>query len=87
MLSSNFFTLRWPIRGFDFQEDTMADLFETIETCRAMRRLKPDPVPDEMIAKILRAGICAPISVAGRGKANWCKRRMSLSVWRTRRVP
>ena len=38
----------------------MPDLFETIETCRAMRRLKPDPVPDEMIAKILRAGICAP---------------------------
>ena len=25
-----------------------------------MRRLKPDPVPDELIAKILRAGICAP---------------------------
>ena len=38
----------------------MPDLFETIETCRAMRRLKPDPVPDEMIVKILRAGICAP---------------------------
>ena len=38
----------------------MPDLFETIETCRAMRRLKPDPVPDEMIVKILRAGACAP---------------------------
>ena len=38
----------------------MADLFETIETTRAMRRLKPDPVPDELIAKILRAGSCAP---------------------------
>ncbi|MFO1163071.1 MAG: nitroreductase family protein [Reyranellaceae bacterium] len=38
----------------------MPDLFETIETLRAMRRLKPDPVPDELIAKILRAGICAP---------------------------
>ena len=25
-----------------------------------MRRLKPDPVPDELIAKILRAGIYAP---------------------------
>src|SRR5437763_17180617 len=36
------------------------DLFEVIETTRAMRRLKPDPVPDELIAKILRAGVCAP---------------------------
>ena len=25
-----------------------------------MRRLKPDPVPDELISKILQAGICAP---------------------------
>ena len=38
----------------------MPDLFETIESCRSMRRLKPDPVPDELIAKILRAGSCAP---------------------------
>mgnify|MGYP002628962098 FL=1 len=38
----------------------MPDLFETIENCRAMRRLKPDPVPDDLIAKILRAGACAP---------------------------
>jgi nitroreductase len=37
----------------------MPDLFETIETTRAMRRLKPDPVPDELIAKILKAGVCA----------------------------
>ena len=38
----------------------MPDLFETMENCRAMRRLKPDPVPDELVAKILRAGISAP---------------------------
>jgi nitroreductase len=38
----------------------MPDLFETIETLRSMRRLKPDPVPDELIARILRAGVCAP---------------------------
>jgi nitroreductase len=36
-----------------------ADLFETIETTRAMRRLRPDPVPDALIAKILQAGLCA----------------------------
>lgn len=38
----------------------MPDLFEIMESTRAMRRLKPDPVPDELIAKILQAGTCAP---------------------------
>ncbi|ETX05086.1 nitroreductase family protein [Candidatus Entotheonella palauensis] len=35
------------------------DVFDIIHTTRAMRRLKPDPVPDELIRKILEAGICA----------------------------
>ncbi|MGH7334072.1 MAG: nitroreductase family protein [Candidatus Rokuibacteriota bacterium] len=35
------------------------ELFEIIQTTRAMRRLKPDPVPDELIRKILEAGVCA----------------------------
>ena len=35
-------------------------LFATIHSMRAMRRLKPDPVPDEMIRKLLEAGTCAP---------------------------
>jgi nitroreductase len=35
-------------------------LFETLNTLRAMRRLKPDPVPQEMIRKILDAGTRAP---------------------------
>src|SRR6201981_1644434 len=37
-----------------------ADLFEIIKTTRSMRRLKPDPVPNELIQKILEAGVCAP---------------------------
>jgi len=37
----------------------MSDLFEIIQTTRAMRRLKPDPVPDELIRKILEMGVCA----------------------------
>ena len=36
------------------------DVFETMHTMRAMRRLRPDPVPDELIRKILEAGQCAP---------------------------
>ena len=35
------------------------DLFEIMHTTRAMRRLKPDPVPDELIRKILLAGQAA----------------------------
>jgi nitroreductase len=37
-----------------------ADLFEIMHTTRSMRRLKPDPVPDELIREILEAGVCAP---------------------------
>ena len=36
------------------------DLFEIIATTRSMRRLKPDPVPAELIRKILEAGVSAP---------------------------
>ena len=40
-------------------EETMSatDLFEIIRTTRSMRRLKPDPVPNELIRKILDAGV------------------------------
>ncbi len=40
----------------------MADgtgLFEIIHSTRSMRRLKPDPVPDGLIRRILEAGQCA----------------------------
>ena len=36
------------------------ELFEIMHTTRAMRRLKPDPVPDALIDRILEAGQCAP---------------------------
>ena len=37
----------------------MTEFFEILHSTRAMRRLKPDPVPDALIAKILRAGASA----------------------------
>ena len=36
------------------------DIFEAINSQRAMRRLKPDPVPDELIWKLLDAAVKAP---------------------------
>jgi nitroreductase len=36
------------------------DIFEAIYSTRAMRRLKPDPVPDELVWKVLDAAIRAP---------------------------
>ena len=35
-------------------------VFEIIHSLRAMRRLKPDPVPDDLIRQILLAGQAAP---------------------------
>lgn len=37
-----------------------ARLFDIIATTRSIRRLKPDPVPDVLIRKVLEAGVCAP---------------------------
>jgi nitroreductase len=36
------------------------EIFEAIHTLRAMRRLKTDPVPDELVWKVLDAAIRAP---------------------------
>jgi nitroreductase len=44
------------------------DLFEAMHTMRAMRRLKPDPVPDELLRKILDAAVCAP---SGQNLQRW----------------
>jgi nitroreductase len=42
----------------DFDPASM-DVFDIMASTRSMRRLKPDPVPDELIAKILQAGAFA----------------------------
>jgi len=44
------------------------DVFHILYTCRSMRRLKPDPVPDELIYAVLDAGIRAP---SGGGVQAW----------------
>src|SRR5215468_10566825 len=48
----------------------MADigLFEAMYTARALRRLKPDPVPHDVITKVLEAATQAP---SGGNAQNW----------------
>ena len=43
------------------------DLFEAIDSQRAIRRFKPDPVPDELITRLLQAAIKAPSGGARQG--------------------
>ncbi len=43
-------------------ESTTTDVFEIMHTCRAMRRLKPDPVPEDLLVKLVDAAIHAPSS-------------------------
>jgi nitroreductase len=43
-------------------------VFQAMHTARALRRLKPDPVPDDLIAKIIDAGVRAP---TGSNLQNW----------------
>ena len=43
-------------------------LFEAMYTARALRRLKPDPVPEALINKVLDAAIRAP---SGGNAQNW----------------
>lgn len=51
----------------------MADepgLFEVMYTCRAMRRIKPDPVPEELLVKLVDAANHGP-SGSNRQAARW----------------
>ena len=41
-------------------ENTNPSFFDLVGNVRAMRRLKPDPVPMELIWKVLNAGVQAP---------------------------
>lgn len=43
-------------------------VLDVLKSTRAMRRLKPDPVAEELVAQILEAGVCAP---SGGNRQNW----------------
>lgn len=44
------------------------DLFEMMRTSRAMRRLKPDPVPMQLVQRLLEAAVTAP---SGGNQQTW----------------
>jgi nitroreductase len=44
------------------------DFFDAVTTQRAMRRLKPEPIPDAVLRQIMDAAICAP---SGGNRQGW----------------
>jgi nitroreductase len=55
-------------KAADQKSATDPGLFETIYSLRAIRRLKPDPIPEETLRKIVEAGIHAP---SGGNRQDW----------------
>ena len=48
--------------------DSDSRLFDVMYTCRAMRRLKPDPVPEETLLALVDAALHGP---SGSNAQNW----------------
>ena len=44
------------------------DFFEVVRTQRAIRRFRPDPVPDQLVHEVITAATCAP---SARGAEPW----------------
>ena len=66
---------------------TEIGLFDAMHTARALRRLKPDPVPENLMTRVLDAAIRAP---SGGNAQNWifvvvreeAQRRRLVAVYR-----
>lgn len=64
-----------------------AKLFDILYTCRAMRRLKPDPVPDDVLVQLVDAALHGP---SGSNAQNWAfivvqdpaQKRKIQAIWR-----
>ena len=48
--------------------DSDAQLFDVMYTCRAMRRLKPDPIPEPVLLQLVDAALQGP---SGSNAQNW----------------
>ena len=70
--------------------DNNPAFFDIVNSMRAMRRLKPDPVPMELMHKVLSAGVGAPsgmntqpwafVLVADPARKQWFARRYVQAV-------
>jgi nitroreductase len=61
---------------------TELSVFEAIHTARAVRRFKPDPVPEQLITQILDAAIHAPSAGNARtGRSSSCATPSSAGSW------
>ena len=49
-----------PIGAAEVSIGPEAPIFEVLSSMRAMRRLRPDPVPDELLEKLIEAASWAP---------------------------
>ena len=38
----------------------MQDILDVLKNRRSIRKYKPDPVPEELIDRVIEAGLCAP---------------------------
>jgi len=64
-----------------------ARLFDIMYTCRAMRRLRPDPVPDDVLLQLVDAALQGP---SGSNAQNWAfiivkdpaQKRAVQAIWR-----
>jgi len=48
------------VEGREVTQGPTDDVWEVLETCRAMRYLRPDPVPRELVDRVLHAATRAP---------------------------
>src|SRR3990172_5226210 len=69
----------------DIKPPDQTGLFEALYSTRALRRFKPDPVPDEVLFQVIDAAIRAP---AGGNQQGWhfliirdSEIRMQISKW------
>src|SRR2546426_10991451 len=50
------------------RRDRIVDFFDAVTTQRAMRCLRPDPIPEALLRRIMDAAICAP---SGGNRQGW----------------
>jgi nitroreductase len=53
---------------------TEMGIYQTMRTLRAVRRLRPDPIPDDVLHRVLEAATWAPTGGNSRERTGGCAR-------------